>query len=241
MEERGQPEEKKETLNELRIKSKTEHQGRPKDPGDPAGGPPPLHQCIKIGRFFYDPKRIPPRHVLRLAEIASWYTTDVVMDLLVPIIDQTYEVSLRALDWAVVNWSKKHRIVCTVDTGHGQIEVVNIFSVYKDVLRRWRRRMFDPFRRRERIYFEHPHIGVVYSTTVGQLNFLRWAKVYGVIDQARAHLDQIEQDMVTTLSDSKRRRQEERAAGGKRKRTELTPAPRAKCQVYMLSHDFDFD
>lgn len=214
---------------------------RPKDPGDPAGGPPPLEESAKAGRFFYDPHRIPPRHSHRLGEIASFYTDEMVLTLLVPVIEQTYDVSLRALDWAVVNWSKKHRIVCKVDTGNGKVDVVNIFSVYKDVLRRWRRRMFDPFRRRERVYFHHPTTGVIYSTTVGQLNFLRWAKIYGVIDQARAHLDQIEHDMVTTLSESKRRRQEERVSGAKRKRTELTPAPRGKCQVYMLCHDVDFD
>jgi hypothetical protein len=213
---------------------------RPRDPGDPAGGPPPLEECSRAGRFYYDPRRIPPRHAHRLGEIAPFYTDEVVLALLVPVIEQTYDVSLRAIDWTVVNFCKRHRIICKVE-GQGKVDVVNIFSVYKDVLRRWRRRMFDPFRRRERVYFPHPATGVVYSTTVGQLNFLRWAKVYGVIDQARAHLEQIEHDMVTTLSESKRRRQEERAAGGKRKRTELTPAPRGKCQVYMMSHDVDFD
>jgi len=213
---------------------------RPKDPGDPAGGPPSFSERAKTGRFFYDPKRISRRHGHRLAEIAPFYTDEVVMELLVPIIDQTYDVSLRALDWAVVNWSKKHRIVCKVDTGNGRMDVVNIFSVYKDVLRRWRRRMFDPFRRRERVYFRHPHTGAVYSSTVGQLNFIKWARTFGVIEQARAHLRQIETDMVSTLSESKKRRVEERAVGGKRKRTELTPAPKGKCQVYMLAHEVDF-
>lgn len=215
---------------------------KPKDPGDPAGGPPPFSARVKTGRFFYDPERISKRHSHRLAEIAPFYSSDqVVLELLVPIIDQTYDVSLRALDWAVVNWSKKHRIVCKVDTGHGKMDVVNIFSVYKDVLRRWRRRMFDPFRRRERVYFWHPRSQVVYSTTVGQLNFLKWARTYGVIEQARAHINQIETDMVATLSESKKRRLEERAAGSKRKRTELTPVPKGKCQVYLLSHEVDFE
>lgn len=213
----------------------------PKDPGDPAGGPPSMEESIKIGRFFCDPKRIPPQHSHRLGEISPFYTDEMILELLVPVIEQTYDVSLRALDWTVVNWSKKHRIVCKVDTGQGKIDVVNIFNIYKDVLKRWRRRMFDPFRRRDRVYFHHPVTKLIYSTTVGQLNFLRWAKVYGVIDQTRAHLQQIEHDMVTTLNESKRRRQDERAVGAKRKRTELTPAPRGKCQVYMLSHDVDFD
>jgi hypothetical protein len=193
------------------------------------------------GRFFYDVKKIPPRHAHRLEEIAAFYTEELVSTLLVPVLEQTYDVSLRALDWAVVNWSKKHRIVCKVATGAGHIDVVNIFSVYKDVLRRWRRRMFDPFRRRERVYFRHTQTQEIFATTVGQLNFLRWAQLYGVIEQARLHLTQIEGDMVSTLSQSKLRRHEERLSGAKRKRTELTPSPRGKCSVYVLPHLVDFE
>jgi hypothetical protein len=209
---------------------------------DREAAPPTASESLWCGRFFYDPKKIPARHSHRLGEISAFYTDELVLSLLVPVIDQTYDVSLRALDWAVVNWSKKHRIVCKVDTGAGHLDVVNIFSVYKDVLRRWRRRMFDPFRRRERVYFRHPVLDEVYATTVGQLNFLRWAKIYGVIDQARSHLEQIEKDMVQTLSESKKRRNDESATGGgKRKRTELTPAPKGKCQVYLVQHAVDFD
>ena len=198
--------------------------------------PPPASESLRAGRFFYDPKVIPARHAHRLAEIESFYTDDAVLTLLIPIIDQTYDVSLRALDWTVVNWSKKHRIVCKVDTGSGHADVVNIFSVYKDVLRRWRRKMFDPFRRRARVYFTHPSTGAIYSSTVGQLNFLRWAHMYGVIEQARLHLSQIEQDMVDTLAESRNRRQEERQTGSKRRRTELTRAPRSKCCIYLVKH-----
>jgi hypothetical protein len=207
-----------------------------------AAAPPSVEGCLKIGRFFYDPGLIPERQAHRLCEIESFFTDDMVLKLLCPVIDQTYDVSLRALDWTVVNWSKKHRIVCKVETGRGKVDVVNIFSVYKDVLRRWRRRMFDPFRRRERVHFWHPSSKVLYSTTVGQLNFLRWAHTYGVIEQARLYLPQIEKDMVSTLSESKERRTlEEKSFGKKKRRTELTPNPSSKCQVYIISHSVDFE
>ncbi len=208
--------------------------------GQEASPPPPGSERARHGRFFYDPARIPPRHAHRLAEIAPYYTDEVVLQLLVPVIDQTYDVSLRALDWAVVNWSKKHRVLCRV-APDDRADVINLFSVYKDTLRCWSRRMFDPFRRRERIYFLHPASGAPYSTTVGQLNFLRWAELAHVIDQARAHLPQIEQEMVSTLGESKRRRAVDRGAGQKRKRAELTPAPQSKCQVYIVSHQVEFD
>ena len=61
---------------------------------------------------------------------------------------QSSPISLRALDWAVVNWSKQHNIVCT-SIVPGQM--VNIHHSYRSALKYWKRRLFDPFRRRSRI------------------------------------------------------------------------------------------
>lgn len=203
------------------------------------------NEMRRAGAFFYDPNKIHVRAERRLKEIAGFYTDAMILDLLIPVITQTFDVSLRALDWFAVNFTKKHKILCRVDLGRGHTDVINIFSNYRDQLRHWRRRMFDPFRRRERIFFYHPgdddHTTTRLETTVGQLNFLLWSHKFGIIEQARAHLEAIEADMVTTLSESKRRRQEERRAGAKRKRTELTRAPKIKCQVYSVSHGVEFE
>lgn len=198
-------------------------------------------EARRTGPFFYEPTKLQARPEQRLREMSGFYTDKMILALLVPVITQTFDVSLRALDWFAVNFTKKHKILCKVDLGGGRTDVINIFSHYRDQLRHWRRRMFDPFRRRKRICFCHPVDGTVLETTVAQLNFLMWSYNFGIIEQARAHLQAIEVDMVTTLAESKRRRQEERRAGGKRKRTELTHAPRAKCQVYAVRHGVDFE
>jgi len=202
---------------------------------------PPGSEARRIGPFFYDPSKIQARAEQRLREVAPFYTDEIMMSLLVPVITQNFDVSLRALDWFAVNFTKKHKIVCKVNLGNGRSDVINIFSHYRDQLRHWRRRMFDPFRRRERIFFHHPVDGAILETTIGQLNFLMWSHNFGIIEQARAHLPAIEEDMVTTLAESKRRRQEERRVGAKRKRTELTRAPLTKCQVYAVRHGVDFE
>jgi hypothetical protein len=195
----------------------------------------------RVGPFVYDTTKLQARAEKRLQEVSGFYTDEVIMSLLIPVVTQTFDVSLRALDWFAVNFTKKNKILCKVDLGGGRSDVINIFSHYRDQLRHWRRRMFDPFRRRERILFHHPVDMTLLETTVGQLNFLMWSHCFGIIEQARAHLQAIETDMVNTLADSKRRRQEERRAGSKRKRTELTRAPRAKCQVYSIRHGVDFE
>ena len=193
----------------------------------------------RVGRFFYDPKKIQPRQIRRLHEIASFYDDEVCCGVLVPMVTQTMDISLRMIDWLLVNWAKKNKILTRTPDGK---EVINIYSTYKDHLKHYRRKLFDPFRRRERIFFSHPRDqSSILSTTVGQLNFTFWALKYGIFDTCRKHLHAIETDMVSMLAESKKRRNEEKRNGNKRKRTELSCAPRNKVHVYIVRQDLDFE
>ena len=197
-----------------------------------------LNQMTSAGRFRYQLSQIVPRQTKRLNEIANFFDDRVCFAVLIPMVTQTFEISLRLLDWFLVNWSKKHKIVTRTPDGSG---VINIYSTYKDHLRHYRRRLFDPFRRRERVYFFHPETNEILNTTVGQLNFIFWAIKYGILECCKKNMASIENDMVTMLADSKKRRLEERKNGKKRRRTELTPSPKNKCHVYLLSQEVDFD
>jgi hypothetical protein len=111
-------------------------------------------------------------------------------------------ISLRTLDYLVTNYSKKHNVVYLVGGG-GVDKNVNLYVDYKSQLKAFSKRYFDPFCRRERVEYA----GLV--TTVGQLNFMRWAILNGVIDYARANLGAIEEDMMdkaaTRAKDAKRK------------------------------------
>jgi hypothetical protein len=157
--------------------------------------------------------------------------------LLVPVATATFDVSLRLLDYCCTNYAKKTRVVICEDG-----LAVHLFSLYKDWLRHYRRRCFDPFRRRERICFRNPCCpGEWLCTTVAQLNFLRWADVYKVIPYVRRNLHAIEQDMMSTLLESRKRRQQFADDGSaKRKRAELSRAPRSKCTVYLVPSNLVF-
>lgn len=149
-----------------------------------------------------------------------------------------------ALDYCCTNYAKKTRVVIC-ENGLA----VHLFSLYKDWLRHYRRRCFDPFRRRERIMFRTASAGEQQwlDTTVAQLNFLRWADIYKVISFVRQNITAIEQDMMLTLTESKKRRQQRLQACGaqpkeaKRKRTELSKAPRTKCTVYLVPSNLVFN
>ena len=187
-----------------------------------------------IGLFYFDAKRVHQRQLRRLREIASFFDDGALARLLVPVATATFDVSLRLLDYCCTNYAKKTRVVICEEG-----MATHLFSLYKDWLRHYRRRCFDPFRRRERICFKNPHTDEWLATTVAQLNFLRWADVYKVIAYVRRNLQAIEQDMMLTLTESKKRRQQRGRDGvsvvsGKRKRAELSQAPRNKWQPTFL-------
>lgn len=192
-----------------------------------------------IGIFRVDAARVHPRQLRRLRDIAAYFDETTVLRLLVPVATASFDISLRLLDYCCTNYAKKTRVVIC-ENGFA----VHLFSLYKDWLRHYRRRCFDPFRRRERITFPNPcNAGEHLDTTVAQLNFLRWAETYNVISYVRLNLHAIEQDMLQTLTESKRRRHVQQADGAaaedgqpklKRKRTELSKAPSSKCTVYLV-------
>lgn len=223
---------------------------------------------LHIGRFSFRPGEVHIRQQQRLREICDFFDDAMTERLLVPIAKQEFSISLRLLDYTMTNWAKKTRIMVQLPTRTGLVPF-NIFSRYKDWLKFYRRRCFDPFRRRERIYFVWtppppppppppaaeaaggmaPPPAEELDTTVAQLNFLCWAEKHGILEYVARHKEEIEEDMMRTLGDSKKRRQQPAAASSvppaadvrKRKRSELSRAPAAKCMVYPIRQDVCFE
>lgn len=206
-----------------------------------------------IGLFRFNSHSLPTKQLERLQEIAPFFTPERVKSVLLPVLDDEVvnPVSLRALDWLVTNFAKKHRIVYKVTPPGMPEELFNVFTSYHNWLWNYRRKNFDPFRRRQRVYVcLDAYNKKAHATTVGQLNFLYWASIYGVLDYARAHIKELEEDMTGAM----RRRAESMEAGGgggggggtkssvggKRKRRELTKNPGTRCFMYDVAVDVVF-
>ena len=155
-----------------------------------------------IGRFYWlvdttlkTDDNLDPKQRARLSDIASYYTDEIIESILIPIISKSEtggRLSLRALDWLVTNYAKKKPVVYKIAPPHHPIIPVNIHNDYKSWLNNHKRRNFDMFRRRKRIYFEFRD--QTFETTVGQLNFFFWAARYGIIDYAKTNIVEIEAD-----------------------------------------------
>ena len=109
------------------------------------------------------------------------------------------EVSLRTIDWFVTNFSREFDVsYCHPQTQRPFI----VHDAYKSQLKAYSKRQFDPFCRRTRINFYYSK-GKKVVTTVGQLNFFRWAIDNNVLQYISLHQDQIEEHMKKRVKKSR--------------------------------------
>lgn len=186
--------------------------------------------CFNIG-IFWSNSAIGTRQTDRLKALLPYFSEERLTKIVVPIISVNARISLRALDWFVINFAKKHKI--TLITINGKI--FNVYNNYRSWLRYWKRDLFDAFRRGPRIYFEFKDYS--YSTTPAQLNFLYWCETTAALSYADRHLSEIELDMTQRINECK---YEKVKSDGKRKRSELSHAPIIKCMVYNVPVKIEF-
>lgn len=150
---------------------------------------------------------------LLLSSLLAFYKDERHLDRMLSIINGDSKTSLRIVDWFATNYAKKYWTVYSLPRA-GRFKVYND---YKLKLRSYSKRRFDPFCRWERISVPYKD-GTAIQTTLGQLNFFKWAIENGVIDYIDEHHAAIEADMNMRNSSSRRARG---GAGGKtRKRRE---------------------
>lgn len=107
------------------------------------------------------------------------------MQKMADIVEGRSDITLRILDWfvSVYAYDKNMSDIC---------------ASYKSSLAYYKKRYFDPFRRTDKL--NHKYIinneRRYLPTSIGQLNFFKWAFEHNVIDVVGASLPQIETNMI---------------------------------------------
>jgi len=147
------------------------------------------------------------QHDLLLDSLKDFYTNKGNLKQIIDIVNGESKISLRIVDWFVTNYAKKYFTVYEIPMLLGTREEnvrFKVYNEYKLKLKAYSKKRFDPFCRWERIsipYDENMHM----ETTIGQLNFFKWALQHKVIDYIEQHYQHIEQDMNSRNSTSKRK------------------------------------
>jgi hypothetical protein len=134
---------------------------------------------------------------LLMSSLSKFYLDEKNINILIPIVNGVSKISLRVLDWFVTNFCKKNNTVIHYQRD-GKAQKLIVHLDYKNQLKAYSKKQFDPFCRRERINFIYGK-GNELLTTVGQLNFFRWAIEHHVLDYINDNLEIIEADMNCSL------------------------------------------
>ncbi len=162
------------------------------------------------------------------------------LDVVIPIITGKSNISLRILDWFVTNFSKKKNINYVVEYDNKKKGVKNfiVYLDYKAQLKAYSKKLFDPFCRRERISFiDHDNNELI--TTVGQLNFFRWAIENKIVEYITENYEDIETDMNVSLRNLYKKKEGEENM--RRKRTELSISATKTINKHNVSIEVNFE
>lgn len=126
-------------------------------------------------------------------KINVFFENDINKNVLINILNNNFNISLRIIDWFVTNYCKKYNIFW-VENNQRFVVYLN----YKLQLKAYSKKYFDPFCRRERIFFHYKNEDYL-ETTVGQLNFFKWIIEHNIINYIKNNYEDIESDMQNTI------------------------------------------
>ena len=127
-----------------------------------------------------------------IKSLEPFYEDDYGINLLISIINFESKISIRLIDHFITKYSKNNKINYKLKENNVE-QTFNIFTSYKQQLKAFQKKHFDPFSRGDRIPYFMGDKCVI--TTIGQLNFFKWFISKKVYEYVLMNHDLIEWDM----------------------------------------------
>lgn len=166
-----------------------------------------------------------------LISMLEFYSVPKRINTLVSVVKQKATISLRILDWFPTNYAKYNKVF---------INDKNVYLKYKDQLKAYSKKNFDPFCRRERIFlkfdvdslskvekvnfeyffldkneqnhYENREDGII--TTVAQMNFFKWCIENNIFEYVFDNILDVGRDMVENISKRNKYKDKTRSTNG---------------------------
>jgi hypothetical protein len=150
-----------------------------------------------------------------LVELLDFYKNRDYLDIVKKIInreftikDSSKKVSIRIVNWFVTNYAKQHFTVYEIPDQndhssdskcHLKKDRFFVWTRFRSAEDGYSKELFDPYCRKDRIIIPYDETTQI-ITTIGQLNFFKWAIVNKVIDYIVDHYEAITEDMNLRLT-----------------------------------------
>lgn len=142
-------------------------------------------------KYVNKEQKITSKEEILLKSLVIFFDNIDNINAMLPIINGQSNISLRVLDWFITNYSKKFNIIYPLHNENNT--QFNVYIDYKSQLKAYSKKFFDPFCRRNRIPFDCKNIKII--TTIGQLNFFRWAIKNNILTFVNDNISKIEKNM----------------------------------------------
>ena len=157
---------------------------------------------------------------LLMNNLMDFYKDDTNLTRMLKIITGESKISLRIVDWFATNYAKKYYTIFDIEDGANSRRF-KVYVDYKLKLKAYSKKRFDPFCRWDRISIPYKTDTCI-ETTIGQLNFFKWALENKVVDYIEENYENIEKDMNNRNSTSKRKEVITDNSKTRKKREELS-------------------
>jgi hypothetical protein len=144
--------------------------------------------AVELNKEVIDNIQITSQEHMILKSMEKFYMDDINIKFFMNITSSFAQVSIRLIDYFITKYSKIYKISYKYND-----DIINVFSSYKQQLKAYQKKHFDPFSRGERLPYFMGDICVI--TTIGQLNFFRWFISKNILDYIVKNQFAIECDM----------------------------------------------
>ena len=103
-----------------------------------------------------------------------------------------FTISIRLIDYFVTKYSKNNKICYKININN-IVQNINVYISYKQQLKIYQKKNFDPFSRGYRIPYFLNDTCII--TTISQLNFFKWFFTNGLYEYIIKHHSEIELEM----------------------------------------------
>jgi len=196
-------------------------------------------------------RKIECKPELVIASLQRFYASHPEIDKVLQYLSGEAPLSLRIIDWFVTKYSRKSFVRYPLN---GQEFLV--YLSYKGQLKAYSKQYFDPNCRRERIMFTIPG-HEQFMTTIGKLNFFRWALESNILEYIEAHEEEIRTGYNAYLKETMEQQKRNKTLDQKveqtvdvtkkadlrttRRRTKQLPSSLNTLQVYTTPVELDFN
>ena len=152
----------------------------------------------KMNQKIFKNIQISSHEDMIIKSLNSFYENDKNIDIFLSIINLESIMSIRLIDYFVTKYSKNNKISYKLIDDTSTIysdkeQIFNVYTSYKQQLKAYQKKHFDPFSRGDRIPYFLGEQCII--TTIGQLNFFKWLISKKVYDYIIDNHDKIQSDM----------------------------------------------